>query len=202
MNRDDLKALRRPLLALAAVLVLAAGTRFYTQALLRAAAQATDQQVRVLRTAETRLHKSGEERELIVRHLDRYRRLADLGFIGDERRIAWLDGLRVANESVGLFGVDYQIAAQRPYSYSAELSAPELVLQESVMKLKLNLLHEEDLLRFFAKLGQQNAGLFALNQCAIQRLDGGSTFTYRPHLAAECDVSWITAKPAGAEIRR
>jgi hypothetical protein len=108
----------------------------------------------------------------------------------------------MANESVGLFGVDYQIAPQRPYSYSAELNAPELVLQESVMKLKLNLLHEEDLLRFFAKLGQTNAGLFVLDQCAIQRLDSGSTLAYRPHLAAECDISWITAKPAGAEVKR
>jgi hypothetical protein len=202
MSADDWKALRRPLLALSTVLALGAATHFYAQSVLHTAEQASEQQLRVRRAAETRLHQSGEEKELIVRHLDRYRQLATTGFIGDERRIAWLDGLRVASESVGLFGVDYQIAAQRPYSYSAELSAPELVLQESVMKLKLHLLHEEDLLRFFMKLGQQNAGLFVLDQCVMQRLDSGSTLTYRPHLAAECDVSWITAKPAGAGVKR
>ncbi|HSQ04176.1 MAG TPA: hypothetical protein VLN59_09080, partial [Burkholderiales bacterium] len=162
----------------------------------------TEQQLRTLRSAEMRLHKSGEERELITRHLDRYRRLADSGFVGDERRIAWLDGLRMANESIGLFGVDYQISAQHSYARSAELGAPELVLQESVMNLKLRLLHEEDLLRFFSALARQHAGLFLLDQCAIQRLDGGSTLTYRPHLAAECDVLWITAKPAPAEVTR
>jgi hypothetical protein len=202
VSRDDWKALRRPLLALAAMLLIAVASHLYMDSLLNRATQASEQQLRMLRAAENRLYKSGEEKELIERHLSRYRELGEFGFIGRERRIAWLDALRVANESLGLFGVDYQIAAQRPYAHARELEAPELVLQESVMKLKLRLLHEEDLLRFFAVLGEQRAGLFGLDQCHVQRLDQGNTFTYRPHLAAECDVSWITANPAGTEVKR
>ncbi len=202
MNRDDWKTLRLPLLLLVAVVALAAGGHFYAQSLLHEARQGVDRQTSVLRAAETRLQKSGEEKEVIVRYLDRYRQLSDAGFIGEERRIAWLDALRAANQAVRLFGVDYHIDPQRPYAYASELAAPELVLRESTMKLNLSLLHEEDLPRFFATLARQNAGLFVLDKCAVRRLDPGTVLGYRPHLAADCELSWITATPARAEVKR
>ena len=50
-----------------------------------------------------------------MRYLDGFRQLERTGFVGEEQRINWLDGLRLANQQADLFGVDYQIGTQKPY---------------------------------------------------------------------------------------
>lgn len=198
MNRATLKALQRPLLVLATVSVVAAVAVFYTDTLRQDAERQLDRQQAQLREATTRLQKSGEEREIIVRYLDGYRRLQRAGFIGDEQRINWLDGLRLANQQTELFGVDYQISASRPYPHAGEFNPGSIALHQSVMRLRFRLLHEEDLMRFFHALGATGAGMFVVDQCVLRRTDAGGTVRYQPNLAADCELSWITARPAGA----
>ena len=43
-------------------------------------------------------------------------------------------------------------------------------MQQSMMKLKLGLLHETDLLNFFRVLAEQQVGAFSVNQCSLQRI--------------------------------
>jgi hypothetical protein len=93
-----------------------------------------------------------------------------------------------------LFGVDSQISTQRPYPYAAEFNPAPLTLAESAMKLRLRLLHGEDLIRFFNALARQNAGLFLIDECKMQRIDTDAV-RFQPNLMAECELSWVTAKP-------
>jgi len=81
-----------------------------------------DSQQAQLRDAQTRLQKSGTEKELIIRHLPDYAKLDALGFVGDEQRINWLDALRHANQKGGLFGINYDIAARKAYPHAATLN--------------------------------------------------------------------------------
>ena len=68
-----------------------------------------------------------------------------------------------------------------------------------MMKLKLGLLYETDLLTFFRVLAQQKVGAFAVNQCRLQRLTAGLSQPFnQPTLRAECDVAWITIPPPAA----
>jgi hypothetical protein len=136
-----------------------------------------------------------------VRYLGAYQELQRIGFAGEEQRINWLDGLRLANERTDLFGIDYQIAAQAPYAHAAELNPGELHLNQSVMTLRFRLLHEEDLLRFFNVLRDAGAGMFAIDTCTLKRIETGGGTRYQPNLAAECKLSWITAKPRRPEAR-
>jgi len=108
---------------------------------------------------------------------------------------------RVANQTTDLFGVDYQISEQRAYAYAAEFSPGEIQLHQSVMKLRFGLLHEDDLMRFFNALGQSGAGIFYVDQCVVKRIDPGAALRYQPNLNAECELSWITARPVGGERR-
>lgn len=93
-----------------------------------------------------------------------------------------------------MFGVDSQISKQRPYPYAAEFNPAPLTLAESAMKLRLRLLHGEDLIGFFNALARQNAGLFLIDECKMQRIDTGGV-RFQPNLMAECELSWVTAKP-------
>lgn len=202
MTRADLQALKAPLLVLAATLLAAAAAIGFTDRMLAAAHEELAREQARLKEARTRLQKSGEEREIIVRYLDGFRQLERLGFVGEEARINWLDGLRLANQQADLFGVDYQIGVQRPYPFAADFNPGAIALYHSVMKLRFPLLHEEDLARFFAQLAHQRVGVFTVDQCLLRRLETGGAIRYQPHLSAECELSWITAKVAGGGQRK
>lgn len=199
MNTGDFKSLRAPVLVLLVVALAATGAVYFTEGLLQQARRQLVQQEILLKEARTRLYQSGEEREVITRYLSAYRQLQRIGFVGGEQRINWLDGLRVANQRSELFGIDYQISEQRPYAYASEFNPGQITLNQSVMKLRFRLLHEEDLMRFFHALTQAGAGVFSIDECTLKRIDTTGAIRYQPNLAAECELSWITAQPSGAE---
>jgi len=202
MNQSDFEALRTPLLVLLAVLVAGAGAIFYTDRLLTSERQQLLQQQGQLKQAHVRLQKSGDERDIIVLYLDRYRQLERAGFVGEEQRINWLDGLRLANQQADLFGVDYQIGTQKAYPFAAEFNPGQIELNQSLMQLRFRLLHEGDLLRFFDALARQNAGIFTIDQCLLRRIDTRGVIRYQPNVNAECELSWITAKVGAAAAQK
>lgn len=202
MSRDDVRILRNPLLLFAVLLVLGAVGFHVMQHRLDDAHRRLGQAQNAMREAQMRVQLSGQEREIIVQYLDRYRRLEQAGFIAPEQRINWVSGLRTANQAADLFGIEYQIGAQRPYRASRELNAPQLVVLESPMRLKTALLHEEDLMRLVGALAEQRLGLFVLEQCIMRRIPGRSGLRYQPQLDAECELSWLTAHPKEAEVQR
>jgi hypothetical protein len=195
MNTADLKALRGPLILLAIALIAAAGAIYYTNLLRLQAQAALAQQQNLLRDAQARMRRSGDEEAIITQYADRYRQLQQTGFIGDEQRIDWLNALRAANERVDLFGVNYGIEAQQAYAYAAELNPGQFSVRQSVMKLEFQLLHELDLLRFFDTLRAQNNGLFHLDSCALRRTEPTGAIRYQPNISASCQLTWITVAP-------
>ena len=188
----DLPALIRPLVVvLIAIVVSFMVIRFAN----RSVAQATqnrDAQQRALGEARTRVYKSGEERDLIRKFLPAYYQLEKEGIMGLERRLDWLEALRVANTHADLYGVQYEISAQQPYPRGDVLGAPSLEVRHSVMKLRFGLLHEEDLSRFLNALLAQGLGAFLVNQCSLAQVRKLERPVNQPTLQAECELSWIT----------
>lgn len=194
ITQADLKAVKGPLAGLALVALAAAGAVYYGDVFVKQAHEQLQQSQGKLKEARTRLQKSGDEKELIVRYLGSYQQLQRIGFVGEEQRINWLDGLRVSNQQVDLFGVEYQISAQRPYPHATDFNPGQLVLSESHMKLRFRALHEEDPMRFFNALARLGAGVFTIDQCVLRRLDTAGVIRYQPNVLADCDLSWITVK--------
>ena len=202
MTRADIQAVRNPLLALAAILAAAAGVVYYTDRLGTEARRDLSQQQAQLREARTRLQRSGDEKDLIVRYLGTFQLLQRRGFVGDEQRINWLDALRQTNQQADLFGVDYDISTQKPYPYAAELDPGQVQLSQSVMKLRFRLLHEEDLPRFLGLLARQGAGIYTVDQCSMKRVETHGVIRYQPNLTAECELTWITAGIAASAEKK
>ena len=197
MNREDLQALRVPLLVLGITLLAIVLVVYFSGVMLDEANRTRTKREGQLREARLQILNAGEEKERIMRYVGAYQQLARAGFVGEEQRINWLDSLRIANQEAQIFGVEYDIGAQKPYTYANEFDTGKLLLQESVMHLKFRLLHEEDLLHFFQALAQQGGGFFTHDQCQIRRQnpkdDKGVQF--QTNLTAECDVRWITINP-------
>jgi hypothetical protein len=194
MNQEDLQALRVPLLVLVIVLLAGAGAVYYSDRLAADARQQLAQQRNQLKDARTRLQKSGDERDIIVKYLDGYRQLERSGIIGEEQRINWLDGLRIANQQADLFGVDYQIGTQTNYPLAAAYNPGQIMLNQSLMRLQFRLLHEADLMRFLGALSRQGGGFFTVDQCILRRIDNRGVIRYQPNISADCDLAWITVK--------
>lgn len=201
MKPADLQALRTPLVILAVVLLAGALSVYYAEQFKVAARQQLARQQTQLAEARTRVQRSGDERDLIARYLEPYREYERAGILGEEQRINWLDALRLANQQADLFGVDYQIATQRPYPYAAAFNPGPVAINQSVMRLQFRLLHEEDLMRFFGALRRQGGGFFTVDQCKLRRLDTRGVIRYQPNIAADCELSWITARVGGGAQR-
>ena len=195
----DIPALGQPLIVFGAILALGAAGIVYTGKLIKQGrADLAAAQVQ-LKEANERVARSGEEVDTLRRYIGPYQQLERLGIVGEEQRLNWIDALRVANIDAQLYGVDYEVGSQMPYSFAEEVNAGGLAVQQSMMKVKLGLLYETDLLTFFRVLAQQNVGAFAVNQCSLQRLTSDvSKPLNQPTLRAECDVAWVTIPPPAA----
>ena len=192
MNAADLRAIRNPLILLAAVLAIGVEAISYLNQSVATSRQELSRQLSQMREARTRLQKSGEEKDIIVRYLGSYQQLQKIGFVGDEQRLNWLEGLRLANQQAQLFGINYQISSQQAYPYAAELDPGQLALRQSEMKLSFNMLHEGDLMRFLGTLARQGAGFFSVKECNLERISAGGNIRFQPNLRADCSLDWIT----------
>jgi len=192
MSLRDLAALRGSLIVLATFVALGAAAVAFTARLVDKATAEMKVRQAALEEARLRYQRSGDEKDTIVRYLDGYEKLQREGVVGEERRINWIDGLREANIRSELFGVDYQIGVQQPYSGRTHVAGIEV--RQSDMKIRFPLLHEGDLLRFLDTLERQHMGLFLVDKCALERTNqtGGAALRYQPNLVAECDLTWIT----------
>ena len=198
-----------PLLVLLAVIAAAVAAIKFTDDQARDARTRLTAQQTQLREAQTRMQKSGSEKELIARYLPDYSKLAALGFVGEERRINWLDALRNANQKGAMFGINYDISVQQAYPHAAALAPGQpgqMSVMQSVMKLRFPMLHEEDLPKFLEYLAEQNAGVFIVDQCTVRRganATGAIQATrFQPNMAAECQLAWLTARPNAATEER
>jgi len=183
---------------LLAMVAIAVGTlAWYSYRIAEAGRTAAAQQQRALDEARLRYQRSGEERDLLSRYAPEYVALDAHGFIGTEQRVNWIDNLRIANETTGLFGVQYQIGAQTPYNLP---ELPQAALVQSPMTIDLRLLHEGDLMRFLRALAAGRAGVFTLNECTLERLGTEPAARAQPNLRADCELSWISSPraPEGA----
>lgn len=208
LDQTALRAMRLPLLALVASLLIGAAIVVYSSERL----QQEQDRLGQLKTAQAMSQKkvltSGDENQLILHYSADYQRLARQGFVGSESRINWLDALRTTNQDLKLFGVEYAIEPQQASASAAEPGAQPAAdakgpqLRQTRMKLRLNLLHEGDLMRFFDHLAAQNVGLFSIEDCAMQRIGEVAQNAapllpsrVQPHLQADCQLAWFTVDP-------
>lgn len=176
--------------ALAAALLLAATWISWAAWATRQAAQAEARQAAArLARAETRLHRLENDLENIHRQAARFRDWQSQGLVGPARPREW--GLFLDNlaREMGLTGLHSEFLAP------ASRTEPGYSLQTTPLKLHLELLHEEDLLRFLAALDGQAPALVSIRACRLARLPLQSSPPpgTPPRLEADCDMDWITA---------
>ena len=200
LSAKDFQSIKAPLMALALAIAASLTLLAITDRKLENSEKNYRNQLTALTEARSRYQRSGEERETILRYLDSYRALEKIGFVGTEQRLNWMESLRMANKSAGLFGVDYQLTAQEPFPFAVNDNPIASRVKHSRMTITFGVLHEGEPARLFSALSAQQPGLFSLNGCSIDRAGGQSDPQPRQaNLAVKCELSWLTLEPIGGK---
>ena len=168
LNQQDWRKLQTPILALGGALVLVGLLASLADQYRTKNEAALQMQQNLLSGARNKFQSSGQEKETIIQYLPTYNDLLAKGFIGEERRIEWIEQLRQLHAQHKLFSIDYQIGLQENYKPSFITNMGSFVLHRSTMKLNMDMLHEGDLLNLLDGLHEQ-ATPFIVRDCEIKR---------------------------------
>jgi len=124
-------------------------------------------------------------------HLTRYRQLADLGFVGTEARLKWVEALRLAARDATAFAVDYQIDRQVEVTDLGR-GQNRFSVRRSDMRVRLPLLHEGRLLSLLDTLVNSRNGLAELRGCTLTPGYTSSPTAGAANVQAECTFGWYT----------
>ncbi|MGX8884304.1 hypothetical protein ACWWD9_13950 [Methylovorus sp. SPW-M1] len=196
LTRQDWSRLAYPLAGLALALIAAALLISFAYDRVTEAEQALQAQQQQLQQARSRYMASGQEKDTIVSFLPPYKALVEEGFIGEERRILWLDSIRNIHQQYKLFKITYAIGAQEPYTPTFPIDTGSFKLNRSVMQLELPMLHEGDILTFLQALRQQQRSPIIIRECELTRLRAIMDATMTPNLIAKCELDWYTLREA------
>lgn len=135
------------------------------------------------------------QRAIIDRYHRRYQQFHELGFIGRESRLDWVEYMRVTTEELALpslsYSIEPQMAAASPIQ--AAENAAQIQIRVSDMQLELGLFHELDLLRLFDHLQTRAPGLIHVDRCAVTLNEIASSATLQPSLLANCELKVFSA---------
>ncbi len=148
-----------------------------------------------LNDARNRLSGALEDKQNMAAYADEYGTLEEAGILGEDRRLDWTEGLENLRGQNLVTDFRYHIAPQVPYLLPPGVDSGNFDIRYSEMKLQFDLLHEGQLLDFFAALRSQVNGWYQLEGCTMQRAVEGAAAI---RLTAECSGGWITLKNRSA----
>lgn len=192
---QDWKVLRSPMLALGLALVIVGLMAYYADQYHKKQEQALLVEEQAYRQAHQQYQTSGQEKETIIQYLPVYQTLISQGFIGEERRIEWIETLRQAHQDYKLLEINYDISEQAKAPQTYLPAVAELALHQSSMKLELGLVHEGDLLNLLTEL-QSKFKSFIVNECEIKRVGQLDIRVddVRENMRANCQIDWFTLR--------
>ena len=195
LNPQDWRKLRYPIIGLGAALVLVGLLVSFADQYRKENETALQTQQNLLNQARQKLQSSGLEKDTIMQYLPAYNELLASGFIGEERRIEWIEALRQIHAQHKLFSIDYSIGLQENYKPSFLPNLGNFRLNRSVMSLKLDMLHEGDILVLLDGMREQS-NPFIVRDCEIQRPIGAAVYAKNvvSNMQATCEIDWLTLR--------
>lgn len=139
--------------------------------------------------ARNKLLQAEKEKNEIQAYQPRYLALRERGFLGEERRLDWMEYIRQIRENRKLLPVGYEISARQAFQDNPAV-AGNLELRGSRIRLRMGLLHELDLFNFLDDLSEK--GFYTAQECTVKRTSTATEDPQSPKLDAECILYWLT----------
>lgn len=131
-----------------------------------------------------------KDKQDIQTYQPKFLALRERGFVGEEKRLDWIEHIKHIKENRKLLQITYEISAQQIFQVPTEMLIGDMELHGSKMKLQMDLLHEGDLLNFLNDLRQK--GFYTVQECMARRIGKAQGNAQSPRLTAECTLYWLT----------
>lgn len=190
-SKDDLPFLKLSLGALALSVALAAGMITYSDSYLAQSQKARAEAQKQLTDARSLLIAAQGDQENMSSYSLEYLALQDQKVIGAEQRLDWMEGMEKLRQQGIVLDFKYTIAPQQAYAPNPPVEAGNFQLNRSNMTMQIDLLHEEQLLKFISAMRSQLKGWFMLDGCDLSRINAAVEGS---PLKAECTGGWFTMK--------
>jgi len=130
-------------------------------------------------------------RRLVERYHRRYESFRELGFIGLESRLDWVETLRKTSVALTLPHVSYAIEPQLQVVAPVEsiMAGEDIQIHLSRLSLEAGLVHEFDLLRFVDELQRNARGLIKIDSCDMTwQGERGRSLSVGANILAKCSI--------------
>ena len=198
LDAKDFKRLQWTIVFLVTMTLLGAGS-VWTILQLKTGSDKALREATVARgDIQTKLARARVEEQELRDKIDRFQALKARGYVGAEQRLDWVDAIARIKAARRIFKLDYDFAPQRPVDATilpGGASAGGFEIVSSQMQIRLQLLHEGELLAFLDDLRGAVQALIQVRSCAIERIapsavDRGNN----AQLKADCTLEWITLR--------
>ncbi|MBU1190980.1 MAG: hypothetical protein KKE76_04625 [Gammaproteobacteria bacterium] len=136
-----------------------------------------------------------QSEQILLTETSRFAHLQAQGIVGPEPRLRWVQDIREVAQRVGLVAINYELEPRTPATLAIATGSYQLFV--SLMRLKLELRHEGDLLRFINLLVERQGGLFELSACALSRMrDDEPTSLHASNIKVDCELRWYSLDSA------
>lgn len=150
----------------------------------------------LLARSHNQLNKQSQELALIDENLKQFNSLTNDAFIGDERRLSWIESMKATNKIIKLPKFDYSIKAQEDFIRPGIKTIKTVQSLSSQMELELGILHEEDIFSVFNLLKSNVKSHFVIESCELSKSSNKDLQTDKENLSARCIIQWVHLKVA------
>ncbi len=197
--KDDLRWLRWRLVLLTIALVISFGL-YFSALLFRNEMRRLEVGVQTnTEVLQIQLQEIEESERIIIDNIDRFNMMVADSVMDEENRVALLEDISRIRERHGMFPIDIEIEEQArqllAYPETVEFPNEQITLRSSQILMTMPLLHEGDLINFFADI--LNTGrLLVANRCTINNalLDASDLNSVVEHQRAICEFHWFTLR--------
>ena len=187
---DDFPIIRSAVIVFVLSAIIGIGLIYSSQRLLEIQKQAVVAAHVIENKTREKLRSAQNELNEIYEFQPKYKQLVKDGFVGPEKRLEWVEAIQAVQKGAKLEPISYDIAEQQLFKVEPTMDIGTLELHGSKMTIKMNVLHEVDLLRFLN--GIKGVQAYDLQNCAMQRVANPEINKLAPALSAECTLYWVT----------
>lgn len=144
-------------------------------------------------TARQRLAAARTEQRDLAAFQPAFARLRVSGLVGNERRLDLMEQLKSIQQARRLMPLSYSLAPQQTLLLDPSLASGNIDVRGTRIMLRLDLLHEMDLVHLLADL--KGHGQYVPDTCDVKRVYSPSSTPLAPRLSAECALLWVTLAP-------
>lgn len=194
--QQDYKQLRLPLVVAAMLMSMGIACVVVSETWLIEARKTQETTKKSSEQARKQVDQVAEEEREIKENMLWYARMASRGMVDQENRLDLIDSIAKIKADRKLYEIRYNLDAQRLLSYPGLTPAGEVDLVASRMRLEMQLLTEEDLLKFLADINAAALSHVLLRHCTLDRIERGpaQALAAVPRIGSICELDLVMVK--------